>query len=195
MKTTDRWVASADFHNRLWGSDRNHQHDTSRASGGSPDWWGCIWREWGRRASPLPAQSSLTGWGYLQHHHLWENDRLMLCNSDEIGQLVTRFQIKNHVKGLPVMRYLLIESCQVEFVLNVIFINLKQDKNLLDGHKCGILHMALTSQKNSFPRNPQNQEIQDTSSELLIFLQIIKGEFHRLIITQQNSTMCGQLEK
>ena len=125
MKTTDRWVASADFHNRLWGSDRNHQHDTSQASGGSPDWWGCIWREWGRRASPLPAQSSLTGWGYLQHHHLWENDRLMLCNSDEIGQLVTRFQIKNHVKGLPVVRYLLIESCQVEFVLNVIFINLK----------------------------------------------------------------------
>ncbi len=108
----------------------------------------------------------------------------MLWNSDEIGQLVTRFQIKNHVKGLPVVRYLLIESCQVEFVLNVIFINLKQDKNLLGGHKCGILHMALTSQKNSFPRNPQNQEIQDTSSELLIFLQIIKGEFRRLIITQ-----------
>lgn len=29
----------------------------------------------------------------------------------------------------------------------------------------------LTSQKNSFPRKPQNHEIQDTSSELLIFLR------------------------
>lgn len=27
-----------------------------------------------------------------------------------------------------------------------------------------------TSQKNSFPRSPQNHEIQETSSELLIFL-------------------------
>jgi len=30
---------------------------------------------------------------------------------------------------------------------------------------------VLTSQKNSFPRRPQNQEIHDTSSELLIFLK------------------------
>ena len=32
-----------------------------------------------------------------------------------------------------------------------------------------ILYIILTSQKNSFPLRPQNQEIQDTSSELLIF--------------------------
>jgi len=38
---------------------------------------------------------------------------------------------------------------------------------------------SLTSQKNSFPRKPQNHEIQDTSSELLIFLRQKKprGEF------------------
>jgi len=33
------------------------------------------------------------------------------------------------------------------------------------------LEYLLTSQKNSFPRRPQNQEIHDTSSELLIFLK------------------------
>lgn len=32
------------------------------------------------------------------------------------------------------------------------------------------LQISLTSQKNSLPRRPQNHEIQDTSSELLIFL-------------------------
>lgn len=34
----------------------------------------------------------------------------------------------------------------------------------------------LTSQKNSLPRSPQNQEIQDTSSELLIFMSAEKEE-------------------
>ena len=32
------------------------------------------------------------------------------------------------------------------------------------------IRAAFTSQKNSLPRRPQNQEIHDTSSELLIFL-------------------------
>ena len=31
-------------------------------------------------------------------------------------------------------------------------------------------NIQLTSQKNSFPRSPQNQDIHDTSSELLMFL-------------------------
>jgi hypothetical protein len=34
--------------------------------------------------------------------------------------------------------------------------------------------LQITSQKNSFPRRPQNQEIHETSSELLIFLRIRK---------------------
>lgn len=32
------------------------------------------------------------------------------------------------------------------------------------------MKMRLTSQKNSFPLSPQNHDIQDTSSELLILL-------------------------
>lgn len=34
----------------------------------------------------------------------------------------------------------------------------------------------LTSQKNSLPLNPQNQEIHDTSSELLIAEDLLKNE-------------------
>ena len=44
------------------------------------------------------------------------------------------------------MRHLLVESREIEFVLDVIFI----------------------PSQNSLPQSPQNQEIQDTSSELLI---------------------------
>jgi len=35
------------------------------------------------------------------------------------------------------------------------------------------IYIYLTSQKNSFPLNPQNQEIHDTSSELLISVKKI----------------------
>jgi hypothetical protein len=36
-----------------------------------------------------------------------------------------------------------------------------------------LVKLMFTSQKNSFPRSPQNHEIHDTSSELLIFVQEI----------------------
>lgn len=46
---------------------------------------------------------------------------------------------------------------------------------------------VLTSQKNSFPRKPQNHEIQDTSSELLIFLRQKKpwGESRYYVFTRE----------
>lgn len=37
-----------------------------------------------------------------------------------------------------------------------------------------IQDVLLTSQKNSLPRRPQNQEIQLTSSELLMILKLFK---------------------
>jgi hypothetical protein len=48
------------------------------------------------------------------------------------------------------MWHLLIQARQVKLILDVLLINF--------------------SKKKSFPRRPQNQEIHDTSSELLIFL-------------------------
>lgn len=73
------------------------------------------------------------------------------------------------------MRHLLVQPSQVEFIIYIVFVHLKFDK--LDQYLRQIQNthtqtkITPTSQKNSLPRSVQNHEIQDTSSELLIFLK------------------------
>jgi len=56
-----------------------------------------------------------------------------------------------------------------------------------------------TSQKNSFPRKPQNQEIHDTSSELLIVKTPQKSvhKIHKYVITYhtEDSTCVGLIKR
>ena len=44
-----------------------------------------------------------------------------------VFELVIRFEVKDHVQGLSVMGNLLIEASQVEFVLDVVFVNLEEN--------------------------------------------------------------------
>lgn len=87
------------------------------------------------------------------------------------------------------MRHLLIQTRQVEFIIYIILVDLKQNIDQSPGYLAihqiqdtKLCKLQLTSQKNSFPLRVQNQEIHETSSELLIFLKLTKqlGNFSHL---------------
>ncbi len=81
-------------------------------------------------------------------------------------ELVVRLEVKDHVEGLPVVGHLLVETRQVELVLDVVFVDLEFGIQII---RFNVKKQTrLTSQKNSLPRRPQNQDIQLTSSELLM---------------------------
>ena len=69
------------------------------------------------------------------------------------------------------MRDLFVESGEIKFVLYIILVNLRErggkERGEGEGDEVGG-NSCQTSQKNSFPRREQNQEIHETSSELLM---------------------------
>lgn len=83
----------------------------------------------------------------------------------------TWLKVEDHIQRLSIIRYLFVQTSQIKLVLNVVFIDLliKLYGDIKYFLLCYFGHLLLTSQKNSLPRSPQNHEIHETSSELLMF--------------------------
>ena len=64
-------------------------------------------------------------------------------------QLVIRLQVKDHVQRLPVVGDLLVQSSQVELVLNVVLVNLAEE---------------LISSQTTEPRYPGNLAVRNITS-------------------------------
>lgn len=63
------------------------------------------------------------------YHRLETSLRLIfLLNKHNSEVILTWFKIENHINCLTIMRNLFIQSCEIELILYVIFINLQQTK-------------------------------------------------------------------